>query len=471
MDVVTYAILKKSKADLVNGKVPAEQLPSYVSEVVEVATKSDLPATGDKSKIYLTLDNKQTYRWSGSTYVLVGGVDMPLTTDPGLVLVSTDTSGQVEWSDDLKNKQDKLISGTNIKTVNGQSILGEGDLPAGLVDDVKVDGVSVITNKIANIDLTPYAKNTSVDAKVAAEAAAREAVDSTLSTRIASTETAISTLGGRVTTAETEITGLKSSKQDVISDLATIREGAGKGATALQPGNNVSQLVNDAGYLTQHQSLAEYAKTAEVNTAISAAVNTEKLAREAADTALELLVAEKQDKLTAGSHIQILNNTISALDATIDRSFTTTITVGHLPAGTAISSSQTLKNILYTILCGDVPPVTTFFSQYKESVTVPTLIDSTWTQNEISEAVKTSGLQFKVTGDLNRGFLSFAYNKSLGHLTGIYQNPQQTPFNILSFWAEKEVSFNGIDYYMYYYLDSEDPPFLAKNDIFELRWQ
>ena len=41
-----------------------------------------------------------------------------------------------------------------------------------------------------------------------------------------------------------------SGKQDVITDLATIRSGAGLGATSIQPGDNISELVNDAGYLT-----------------------------------------------------------------------------------------------------------------------------------------------------------------------------------------------------------------------------
>lgn len=39
-------------------------------------------------------------------------------------------------------------------------------------------------------------------------------------------------------------------KQDVILDLATIRSGAGLGATALQPNDNISELNNDAGYTT-----------------------------------------------------------------------------------------------------------------------------------------------------------------------------------------------------------------------------
>ena len=44
-------------------------------------------------------------------------------------------------------------------------------------------------------------------------------------------------------------------KQDAINDLADIRNGASAWATALQSGDNVSELDNDAGYLTSHQTL------------------------------------------------------------------------------------------------------------------------------------------------------------------------------------------------------------------------
>jgi hypothetical protein len=51
------------------GKVPASQLPSYVDDVVEVSDFAALPVTGESSKIYVTLDNNKTYRWSGSVYI------------------------------------------------------------------------------------------------------------------------------------------------------------------------------------------------------------------------------------------------------------------------------------------------------------------------------------------------------------------------------------------------------------------
>jgi len=57
------------KADLIGGKVPSSQLPSYVDDVVEVATYSALPVTGETGKIYVVLDTNLIYRWSGSAYI------------------------------------------------------------------------------------------------------------------------------------------------------------------------------------------------------------------------------------------------------------------------------------------------------------------------------------------------------------------------------------------------------------------
>jgi len=52
-----------------DGKVPSAQLPSYVDDVIEAANYVSLPGTGETGKIYVTLDNNKTYRWSGSDYV------------------------------------------------------------------------------------------------------------------------------------------------------------------------------------------------------------------------------------------------------------------------------------------------------------------------------------------------------------------------------------------------------------------
>ena len=56
------------KAALVEGKVPANQLPSYVDDVLEYANLASFPATGETGKLYIALDTNLIYRWTGSTY-------------------------------------------------------------------------------------------------------------------------------------------------------------------------------------------------------------------------------------------------------------------------------------------------------------------------------------------------------------------------------------------------------------------
>lgn len=66
-------------------KVPSAYLPSYVDDVVEVATYSALPGTGESGKIYVVIADESTglsnveYRWTGSMYVRI--VASPGTTD------------------------------------------------------------------------------------------------------------------------------------------------------------------------------------------------------------------------------------------------------------------------------------------------------------------------------------------------------------------------------------------------------
>ena len=70
----TAALLDVGVADGVcgldsSGKVGSAFLPSYVDDVIEVANFAALPVTGETGKIYVTLNDNLTYRWSGSAYV------------------------------------------------------------------------------------------------------------------------------------------------------------------------------------------------------------------------------------------------------------------------------------------------------------------------------------------------------------------------------------------------------------------
>ena len=71
--------LLNNKADLISGKIPASQLPSYVDDVIECYfnnQKSKIYSDNNKStqisiqpgKIYIDLETNKSYRWSGSQF-------------------------------------------------------------------------------------------------------------------------------------------------------------------------------------------------------------------------------------------------------------------------------------------------------------------------------------------------------------------------------------------------------------------
>ena len=95
---------------------------------------------------------------------------------------------------ELEKKQDKLVSGVNIKTINGKSLLGEGN--------IFIEG----GGSGGSVDLDGYA-------------------------------------------TEVWVEEILKDKQDVISDLETIRQGAAKGSTALQsvPSEYVTEVVLSDG--------------------------------------------------------------------------------------------------------------------------------------------------------------------------------------------------------------------------------
>ena len=54
-----------------DGKVPSSQLPSYVDDVLEYDAKANFPTTGESGKIYIDKATNKTYRWGGTTYVVI----------------------------------------------------------------------------------------------------------------------------------------------------------------------------------------------------------------------------------------------------------------------------------------------------------------------------------------------------------------------------------------------------------------
>lgn len=108
-----------AKADLVGGVIPSSQLPSYVDDVLEYANFAALPASGETGKIYITINDNLTYRWSGSAYVEVSkSLALGETSstayrgDRGKTAYDHSQNNNQAHSDYLKNDADDITTGS-----------------------------------------------------------------------------------------------------------------------------------------------------------------------------------------------------------------------------------------------------------------------------------------------------------------------------------------------------------------------
>lgn len=114
-----------------SGKVPSEQLPSYVDDIIEYDTFEDLPTPGEGGKIYVTTDNNHQYRWSGSAYT---GINEDCVEGTGIKYIVKLTL--VEYNN-LSEKDNRTIyiaettteQHTNYKVYLGTVLLVDSDLP------------------------------------------------------------------------------------------------------------------------------------------------------------------------------------------------------------------------------------------------------------------------------------------------------------------------------------------------------
>jgi hypothetical protein len=101
--------------------------------------KTDFPATGDVDVIYIDSSTNIAYRYDDS-YFQISSAEVNIWGALGSVSkggggggaswgsINGTLSSQTDLQTALDSKQDDLVSGTNIKTINGSSVLGSGDL-------------------------------------------------------------------------------------------------------------------------------------------------------------------------------------------------------------------------------------------------------------------------------------------------------------------------------------------------------
>lgn len=218
--------------------------------------------------------------------------------------------GDYATTTQLNSKQDTLVSGTNIKTVNGKSILGNGDIEISSVIDAEMSDTSehAVQNKVIKqyVDTASSKLTSSLSTKAnSADVYTKSESDAKYLTEHQSLENY----------------ALKTEIPD-ITGLATKEELALKANSSDIP-TKTSQLVNDSGYLTEHQSLANYATKSEIPTATSQLTNDSGFITKIPDTyvtneELTSALSSKADSANVYTKAEI-DNMIGQISARLDQ--------------------------------------------------------------------------------------------------------------------------------------------------------
>ena len=128
-----------------NGLVASSQLPSYVDDVLEYASKSAFPATGTAGKIYVALDTNLTYRWSGSAYTEIS---------PSLAL--GETSSTAYRGDRGKTAYTHATDASRLTTAKSSGFYKFGTTAEGHIASVTAVTASDLTTLIGATTYAPY---------------------------------------------------------------------------------------------------------------------------------------------------------------------------------------------------------------------------------------------------------------------------------------------------------------------------
>ena len=155
------------------------------------------------------------------------------------------------WNKINSKKQNTLVSGTNIKTINNQSLLGSGNISisggSGSSIDVQVNGTSIVSNDVANL-ITKTAYNSSTN-KIATESD----INLGTITSVKMNGSTIATSGeadlGTVITSHQDIT----SKQNVTDNTLTTTNKTIP--TAINEVNSIAKGANQALSYSNYQAM------------------------------------------------------------------------------------------------------------------------------------------------------------------------------------------------------------------------
>lgn len=298
--------------------------PEIPSDYIENITDSDTEFSIDTAFNYKSGKKYSlSFRKTGGFDVIIGGVGdtqrkINLSIDTDIIATKEDLAdyqpvGDYATKAELASKQDTLVSGTNIKTINGQTLLGEGNIEIQGGGTITVDSElsttsenpvqnKVITNAInGKQDAGDYALKSEIPDT--SELATKEELAAKLDTATYNSEKANFALKSELPDTSTlatksEVTSGLATKLDVatynadkptfalkteipdISGLATKTELSGKLDTATYNSEKASFETKENAAAT-YQVKGDYATTAQLNS--------------------------KQDTLVSGTNIKTIN--------------------------------------------------------------------------------------------------------------------------------------------------------------------
>ena len=183
-----------------SGMIDVAYLPSYVDDVIEVATYASLPVIGESDKIYVVVtdetsdNNTSSYRWTGTSYAMVSNT----LTGADVAALYESVIGVNRYTDAEKAKlagieigatadqlafevpYDNTISGilaTNVQEAINELVAGKTDKATtlagyGITDvytKIEVDNALALQNQASEIAVTPQGNLSSTTVQLALE--------------------------------------------------------------------------------------------------------------------------------------------------------------------------------------------------------------------------------------------------------------------------------------------------------------
>ena len=138
-----------------------------VKSLSNVTDSTKLPLAGGTMTGAINFAPAQTWPTFNQSTTGNAGTATKLATPRTLTIGSTgktfDGSGNLTWTLAEMGAQAALVSGTNIKTVNGQSVLGSGNIVAGLSNVAEAVSTASPNNTVFAVSLTAVALTTNAD--------------------------------------------------------------------------------------------------------------------------------------------------------------------------------------------------------------------------------------------------------------------------------------------------------------------